>query len=91
MERVILPENFNFLGSGWWIFHVLAVSGVFLIGYLVGARRRGQEWPLATGRKAYDIVMIPFAYRFLQHGWWIMHLILIPMVFILGHMLWPQY
>lgn len=28
--------TFNFLQTGWWILHVIAIAGVFYLGYLFG-------------------------------------------------------
>lgn len=28
--------TFNFLQAGWWILHVIAIAGVFYLGYLFG-------------------------------------------------------
>lgn len=28
--------SFNFLRSGWWILHIIAIAGVFYLGYLYG-------------------------------------------------------
>jgi len=32
------PGTFSFLQTGWWIFHVIAIAGVFYLGYLYGSR-----------------------------------------------------
>lgn len=31
-----LPESFRFLRIGWWIVHIIGISVVFYIGYMVG-------------------------------------------------------
>lgn len=28
--------TFNFLKTGWWVWHVIAIGAVFYIGYLFG-------------------------------------------------------
>jgi len=28
--------TFNFLKAGWWILHVVAIAGVFYLGFLYG-------------------------------------------------------
>jgi nitrogenase molybdenum-iron protein alpha/beta subunit len=28
--------TFNFLKAGWWILHIIAIVGVFYLGYLYG-------------------------------------------------------
>jgi len=28
--------TFNFLKAGWWILHIVAIVGVFYLGYLYG-------------------------------------------------------
>jgi len=33
-----LPETFHFLQVGWWVFHVIAVLVVFMIGLLAGRK-----------------------------------------------------
>ena len=40
MAAIELPETFNFLNAGWWIIHVIAISAVCSIGYLIGKKRR---------------------------------------------------
>lgn len=38
-----LPESWQFLGTNWWILHVVSILLVFGIGYLVG--RASMEGP----------------------------------------------
>ena len=45
----------------------------------VAGNREGQEMPL-----------LPESFRFLRIGWWITHLIAIPLVFVLGGLFWPR-
>lgn len=28
--------TFRFLGTGWWIFHIIVIVGVFYLGWLYG-------------------------------------------------------
>jgi hypothetical protein len=28
--------TFEFLKSGWWIWHIIAIAGVFYLGYILG-------------------------------------------------------
>lgn len=31
-----LPESWRFLGTMWWVLHVIAIGLVFYIGYVIG-------------------------------------------------------
>ncbi|KUG04492.1 hypothetical protein ASZ90_018083 [hydrocarbon metagenome] len=28
--------TFNFLKAGWWVWHIIAIAGVFYLGYILG-------------------------------------------------------
>lgn len=32
------PGTFSFLQAGWWVLHVIAIAGIFYLGYLYGHR-----------------------------------------------------
>ena len=80
----MLPDGFYFLQTGWWVFHLLAIGFVVLVGYLIGWARRA--WPSRKGTG--DLARLPPDYRFLRREWWLFHLIAVPFVFLLGHILW---
>ena len=40
LAAIELPETFHFLNAGWLIVHVIAISAVCSIGYLIGKKRR---------------------------------------------------
>jgi hypothetical protein len=40
LADIELPETFHFLNAGWWIVHVIAISVVCGIGYMIGKKRR---------------------------------------------------
>lgn len=35
----VLPEALHFLNWGWWLVHLIAIPGMFLIGMAVGKSR----------------------------------------------------
>ena len=73
----------EFLQIGWWALHLLAITTVGTIGYLIGVRSRRPEGEGAD--------YLPKAYRFFQRGWWITHLVVIPPVFIIGFLVGIAY
>ena len=40
LAEIELPATFQFLNAGWWIIHVIAISVVSSIGYVIGKKRR---------------------------------------------------
>jgi len=40
LADIALPETFRFLNAGWWIIHVIAISAVCTVGYVIGKKRR---------------------------------------------------
>lgn len=49
-----LPESWRFLGSLWWVLHIVAVGLVFYVGYLIGrssAENEAKEKPKSDVEK----------------------------------------
>ncbi len=40
LAEIELPATFHFLNAGWWIIHVIAISAVCSVGYVIGKKRR---------------------------------------------------
>ncbi len=44
----VLPETFDFMRVGWWIVHLIAIPGIFFLGW--AAAKAGKGAPTPSGK-----------------------------------------
>lgn len=44
-----LPASWQFLGPLWWVLHIVAISLVFYLGFIVGRQSTGNEFEDESG------------------------------------------